>query len=334
MRGSVGAGRCADGWETTMKVVEVAGRADLAQVHVLELRRGDRWRVECVGAVDPSVPRCDKVVLVVSSQFGCPIGCVMCDAGAWYEGNLTADEIRAQIRHLVETWAGAEARTCPKFKVQFARMGEPALNDAVLEVIDTLGEIVPTAGLVACVATTAPRSRAAWFERLTEIRRRKYGPEQFQLQFSVQSTDEQVRDRMIPIPKWSLREIGDFAKWFVRPGDRKVTLNIALTRDVPVSADVLASMVAPESCVIKLTPLNPTASTGAHGLRTAFDQAGDSAVGKLVTEIEGHGLRCIVSVGDAEESAMGTSCGQLARLARSRPSHTHTPPSGPDPGLP
>lgn len=299
-----------------MKVVEVAGRPDLAQVFVLELRPGVRGRVECVGAVDPAVPRCDKVVLVISSQFGCPVGCTMCDAGTWFDGNLTAEEIRAQIRHLVGAWAGPQAVSCPKFKVQFARMGEPSFNDAVLEVMATLGELIPTPGLVACVATTAPRARAAWFERMIAIRREKYGPDQFQLQFSVQSTDEQVRDRMIPIPKWTLREIGAFSRGFVRPGDRKVTLNIAVARDVPISGAALAAAASPDACLVKLTPLNPTASAGSHGWVSGFERAGDEAVREVVADIERHGFRCIVSVGDAEESALGSSCGQLARLSR------------------
>jgi 23S rRNA (adenine2503-C2)-methyltransferase len=300
-----------------MIVVETAGRADLAQVFVLELRPGAKWRVECVGAVDPHVPRQEKVVLVVSSQYGCPVGCAMCDAGSWYSGNLTADEIRAQIRHLVEAWAGVAAATdCPKFKVQFARMGEPALNDDVLEVIDNLSDLIATPGLIACVATTAPRSSASWLQRLAALRERRYGPDGFQLQFSVQTTDDRLRDRLIPIATLGLREIGAFASWFVKPGDRKVTLNFALTQDVPVSAAVIASSFSPDSCVVKLTPLNPTASTRQNGLSTAFESAEDAGVHRLVSRIESYGFRCIVSVGEPEESAMGTSCGQLARLVR------------------
>jgi 23S rRNA (adenine2503-C2)-methyltransferase len=299
-----------------MKVIEIAGRPDLAQVFVLQMRQGPESRVECVGAIDPSLPRSQKVVLVVSSQYGCPVRCCMCDAGSWYEGNLTADEILQQVEHLVASWAPQQASSCPKFKVQFARMGEPALNDAVLDAIERLPTIIASPGLTPCVATTAPRSRLGWFERLLAIRTRMYGPDKFQLQFSVQSTDESVRDRMIPISKFSLAEIGSFAQRFVRPGDRKVTLNFALARGVPVCASALARVVSPQSCVVKITPLNNTQASRRSGLSTAFEQATEQEPLRIAREFEAYGFRCILSVGDPEESAIGSSCGQLAKLVR------------------
>jgi 23S rRNA (adenine2503-C2)-methyltransferase len=297
-----------------MKCIETAGRAELAQVFLLELRGGPMWRVECVGAVDPALAVTHKAVIVVSSQFGCPVACTMCDAGsAWY-GNLTAQEIRAEIMHVVEHWLPIAPSACQKLKVQFARMGEPALNDAVLDVIESLPQMLPSPGLVACVATTAPRARGDWFERLHGIRRRAYGPDAFQLQFSAQSTSESVRDRMIPIRKWSLGEIGAFARRFVAPGDRKVVLNFAVAEGVPVEPRALKEAVDPAFCVVKLTPLNPTEAAQRHGLQSAFTRAGDDAATRLARELEDEGFRCIVSVGDPEESAMGSSCGQLAAL--------------------
>lgn len=298
-----------------MRVVEVAGRADLAQVFVLQMRPEPWSCVECVGAIDPAVAPEDKLVLMISSQFGCPVGCAMCDAGGWYEGNLTRIEILAQIQHLLETWAGPNAAACPKLKIQFARMGEPALNPAVLEAIESLRDVVRTPGLMPCVATTAPRAGAGWLEQLLRLRQRLYAPTLFQLQFSVQSTDETVRDRMIPVPKWTLGEIAQYAKRFVMPGGRTVTLNLALAHQVPVSLDVLARTFSPETCAIKLTPLNPTQAAATNMLRSAFTTGQEDEICKLAEEIRTLGFACIVSVGDPEESRMGTSCGQMARLA-------------------
>jgi 23S rRNA (adenine2503-C2)-methyltransferase len=302
-----------------MRCVETAGRDDLAKVFVLELRDGPRWRVECVGAVDPAVPRDDKVVLVISSQFGCPVGCSMCDAGGWYAGNLTADELCSQVSYLVRAWATERAASrCPKFKVQFARMGEPSLNPAVLEALRRLPTLVPTAGLIPCVATTAPLAASGWFEELLEVRDCFYRPGHFQLQLSAQSTDENVRDRMIPVPKWTLREAGDFAVRFVRPGDRKVVFNFALARDIPVSAGALAGVLSPAHCIVKLTPLNDTWQARHNGLQSAFSTGDDERVQRLAGELAAHGFTTIVSVGDPQETAMRTSCGQLASLGAPR----------------
>ncbi|MFW5741543.1 MAG: radical SAM protein [Myxococcota bacterium] len=295
------------------RVVDVTGRPDLAQVYLVQLRDDPHALIECVGALDPALPKRDKLVIVVSTQLGCAVGCPMCDAGTSYQGNLRAEEILAQVDHVLKDWAGPEATTCAKLKVQFARMGEPALNPAVLEALERLPSLVTSPGLMPCIATTAPRSGHGWFERLRAIRDRHYGGGQFQLQLSVQSTDEVVRDAMIPVPKWSLWEMATFCRDFVRPGDRKVTLNFAMARGVPISAQELARIFDPGTVLVKLTPLNPTDRAVESGLQSTFDAGQEERVAPLVTQLTALGFDCIVSVGLPEESEMRSSCGQLVR---------------------
>lgn len=308
--------------ETRFEVVDVLGRPDLAQIYLVRLRDDPLAMVECVGAVDPSLPKSEKLVVVVSTQLGCAVGCPMCDAGTSFHGNLTSSEILSQIEHVLSDWAGPEARTCPKLKVQFARMGEPALNPSVLEVLEVLPTRVPTPGLMPCIATTAPRSARRWFERLVELRDRHYGKGQFQLQLSVQSTDEVIRDGMIPIPKWSLREMAAYSEAFVRAEDRKVTLNFAMARGVPISAKAVARWFNPEKVVVKLTPLNPTDRAVESGLVSSFEAGEEARVKPLVSALQAEGFDCIVSVGLPEESQMRSSCGQLVRAHRAATSNS------------
>lgn len=300
------------------EVVEVFGRPDLAQIYLVRLRDDPHAVIECVGAVDPALPRKDKMVVVVSTQLGCAVGCPMCDAGTRYQGNLKASEILAQIEHVIDDWAAPEAATCSKLKVQFARMGEPSMNPAVLDVLERLPQRVRTPGLMPCVATTAPRSAASWLERMHEIRDRLYGDGRFQLQLSVQSTDEVVRDGMIPIPKWTLSDIASFSRGFVGARDRKVTLNFAMAQGVPVSAEAMARIFDPDKVLVKLTPLNPTERAVESGLRSTFDVGQEQRVAPLVSALQGYGFDCIVSVGDPEESEMRSSCGQLVRAHRAQ----------------
>jgi 23S rRNA (adenine2503-C2)-methyltransferase len=77
-----------------VKVIALAGREDVAMVYVVDF--GDDRLVECVESVQPPTPREDKWVLLVSTMFGCPIGCSMCDAGGHYLGKPTKDEISRQ----------------------------------------------------------------------------------------------------------------------------------------------------------------------------------------------------------------------------------------------
>lgn len=285
---------------------------DLARVFLLKLR-DEQWSlVECVGSLDPALPRSGKMVLVVSSQFGCAMGCRMCDASSEYHGNLSAAEIHAQIDFLLEAWAGHDAGACAKLKIQFARMGEPSLNPAVLEVLEGLPSRHRLPGLIPCIATVAPSGCGAWLENLRKVKDRLYGRGFFQLQFSIQSTDASRRREMIPAGTLTLEQIAECAGRFVKPGDRKVTLNFALASYGDLDPGALASVFSPEMCLVKITPLNPTAASSRSGLGSAFDVDRDAAVLRLADEIASRGFEVIVSRGLDIESRLGSSCGQLA----------------------
>ena len=79
-----------------MRLVAEYGNEDLAKVYVARMRETgspEKTLVEFVESVQPPIPRDKKWVLIVSSMFGCPIKCRMCDAGGDFGGKLTADEM-------------------------------------------------------------------------------------------------------------------------------------------------------------------------------------------------------------------------------------------------
>ncbi|MCK4455733.1 MAG: radical SAM protein, partial [Thermoplasmata archaeon] len=114
-----------------MRILGEFGKEDLAKVYVASMREGNGYLVEFVESLQPPVPREEKWVLIISSSFGCPVNCKMCDAGGHYLGKLTKDEILQQIDHMVRRRFPDGRVPIPKFKVQFARMGEPSLNPDV-----------------------------------------------------------------------------------------------------------------------------------------------------------------------------------------------------------
>jgi 23S rRNA (adenine2503-C2)-methyltransferase len=65
-----------------MRVLVSTGREDIAVVYVAELEPGKQ--VEFVESLQPPLPREKKWVLIVSTLFGCPVQCLMCDAGGRY----------------------------------------------------------------------------------------------------------------------------------------------------------------------------------------------------------------------------------------------------------
>ena len=70
-----------------MKVIASAGKEDLAVVYVGEFEGGHY--LEFVEALSPPKPRHEKWILLVSTLYGCPIGCQMCDAGGYYQGKVS-----------------------------------------------------------------------------------------------------------------------------------------------------------------------------------------------------------------------------------------------------
>jgi 23S rRNA (adenine2503-C2)-methyltransferase len=290
-----------------MKLLGSTGTEDVATAYVAEVRGGKC--IEFVESIQPPLPRSQKWVLIVSTMIGCPVGCMMCDAGGHFMGNLTADEILAQIDFLVERRFGGRRVDAGKFKIQFARMGEPALNRAVLDVLKELPLRYEAPGLMPSVSTVAPAGREAFFSGLLDIKRRLYGGGRFQLQFSVHTTDDALRKQLIPIETWPLERIAEYGETFHADGDRKVTLNSALPEGMPFDSRTLLRYFDPERFVIKMTPLNPTYRAARHDLASHLGLSGGER-SEVVLELREAGYQVIVSIGEPEENLIGSNCGQ------------------------
>jgi len=287
------------------------GRDDLARVYVLRLRPGEGGMVECVESLNPGVPRSEKWILLVSTLFGCPVGCPMCDAGGVrYGGALTAEEILEQVRFLVRRRFGGAVVPVRKFKIQFARMGEPALNPAVLEVLDRLPGALDAPGLLPSLSTIAPAGAEPFFRRLLEIKERRYGNGRFQLQFSLHSTDPAARARLVPARCLDFAWMGRYGARFHGPGDQRVTLNFAAAEGVPVDPERLLPFFDPRHFLVKLTPVNPTFRGRAAGMKSAIDPFRPGSARGLVRRFEDAGYEVILSIGEVEENRIGSNCGQ------------------------
>ena len=293
-----------------MKVLAYAGCEEIAIVYVVEY--GPSRIVECVESLQPPIPRDEKWVLLVSTMFGCPVGCKMCDAGGFYQGKLTREEILAQIDFLVYKRYPEGAIPARNFKIQFARMGEPALNPSVLDVLDELPNRYQAPGLMPSLSTIAPNGSERFFDRLAEIKREQYSGGRFQFQFSLHSTDEKMRDEIIPVKKWDFTRMAAYGERFYQPGDRKITLNFALAQGTPLDPQVLLRYFDPERYLVKITPLNPTHHAVKSGLTSYLDpqKLPESETSATVLELRQAGYQVIVSIGEVEENAIGSNCGQ------------------------
>jgi 23S rRNA (adenine2503-C2)-methyltransferase len=320
-----------------MRIISEYGSDNVARVYVAQMREGEgaradskRFMVEFVESVQPPIPREQKWVLIVSSMFGCPIRCRMCDAGGEFAGRLTVDEILAQIDHMVRLRFPDGRVPTKKFKIQFARMGEPSLNPEVLDAMDRLPQMYDAPGLQASMSTVAPSTKPAreFFEKLIAIKERHYAHGRFQLQFSIHTTDTTKRDELIPTKKWSFEEIAAYGARFARPddGDKKVTLNFAPAIGYPIDAVLLCEHFDPSLFMIKLTPLNPTVHGHEEALRSAIDPHDSRTSDPMIESLRREGFDVVLSIGELEENRIGSNCGQFiqrALNARERPSESY-----------
>lgn len=291
-----------------MKVIASTGKEEIAVVYILEMDGGKL--VECVESVQPPLPRLEKWVLLVSTMFGCPVGCAMCDAGGYYQGKLAAEEILTQIEFLVRQRFPDGNIPSRQFKIQFARMGEPALNPAVLDVLKALPDRCQAPGLIPSISTIAPVGCLNFFERLLETKKMYYANGRFQLQFSLHTTDAQLRDKIIPVRKWGFSEMAEYGERFYAPGDRKITLNFALAHHAPLEAVVLQKYFSPDKFLIKITPVNPTYRAAKNNLVSHIDAHTPDKRDKVVESLRSAGYEVILSIGDVEENQVGSNCGQ------------------------
>ena len=291
-----------------MKILSSAGREDIATVYVADF--GGGRMAEFVESVQPPIPREEKWVFIISTLFGCPVGCLMCDAGSGYRGKLSAEEMFEQIDYLIRRRYPDGRVPAAMLKIQFARMGEPALNPAVIDVLEKFPPRYEAPGFMPSISTVAPKGSGAFFERLAELKDRHYGNGRFQLQFSLHSTDEETRDCVVPVRKWGLAEIAAFGERFYRAGDRKVTLNFALARDVALDPKVLLRHFDPDCFLVKVTPLNPTYRAREHGLESYIEPAVGERRYERVDALRAAGYEVIVSIGELEENQIGSNCGQ------------------------
>lgn len=161
----------------------------------------------------------ERTVICCSTQSGCPVGCRFCGAGDYFNRSLTAEEITYQVVYLLDDVfleTGMHAGGIQKLQIMFMSMGEPLMNiDNLLVALGNLSRLYPNAQLL--ISTSAPKSRMAYvkLEAASQVLN------QIGLQFSVHESTDEARQKLIPSPTSSLKEIaGHGYSWAQATGRR------------------------------------------------------------------------------------------------------------------
>lgn len=211
----------------------------------------------------------DRLTVCLSSQAGCPLGCVFCATGqAGFTRNLTAGEIVAQVLY-VERLLQAE-RAGRVRNIAVMGMGEPLLNyDAVIGALD----IVHDSGGLALSGkhiTLSTVGVAPGIVRLADERR------PFSLAVSLHAANQEERAALVPAAcTWPLDELIDACRYYTRQLDRRIFFEwtlIAGANDSIEHARQLCQLLHDVPSQVNLIPLNPTVGySGTPGQAVSLD---------------------------------------------------------------
>ncbi len=247
--------------------------------------------------------------LVISTLLGCPIRCAFCDAGAVYEGRLTRAEMLAQVELLA---AGLGAHSAPVL-VDFSRMGEPAFNDAVLDVLEELPRLLGT-GVKARISTVVPARTGTFFDGLERVKRAQYPGGRLLLRFSLHATDPGSRSWFTQTRLAAYEEIARLGRRLWTEEDEKIELYFAAPAELPLDPSALRRQFSPETFRVTLAELRPTSAVGRLGLASAATSGcrGD----ELVRQFCAAGYDTRLDTGNTTLDAVGASCGMYTAGGR------------------
>jgi 23S rRNA (adenine2503-C2)-methyltransferase len=189
----------------------------------------------------------------VSSQVGCPIGCVFCATGnQGFTRNLTTGEITAQVLHFARKLAEENAHVT---NVVLMGMGEPLLN------FDNMWQAIMNLNDREGLALGARRFTVSTSGVVPGIERMAHESFAVGLAISLHAADNALRDKLVPINRtYPLDQVMDATRFYIERTGRRVTFEIALAKDVNDSighAQAVADLLRGILCHVNLISLNP-----------------------------------------------------------------------------
>lgn len=291
-----------------MKLISQQGREDLAIVYIAKSEGGNL--VEFVESLHPPIPRNEKWILTISTLYGCPVNCTICDAGPYYLGRISKEGMFWQLDKMISSKYPDSVIPVKQLKVHFTRMGEPTFNMAVLDVINEFDWYWKAPGFIPSISTIAPNGSERFLDELITLKEQKFSGGRFRLQFSIHTTDKKRRDLMMPVKKWSFEKIAEYSKRYFSGGDRKISLSFAPSAENEIDVDKLRNIFDPGIFLIKLTPLNETGNVIKNEITPLISNESNSSAGNIAALFQKAGYDVIISLNNYEEIKIGSTCGQ------------------------
>jgi 23S rRNA (adenine2503-C2)-methyltransferase len=253
--------------------------------------------------------RIGRFTACLSTQAGCPMGCVFCKTGSMgFTRNLTPAEIVEQFLFLNDALAAHSQKTQTENRISnivVMGMGEPLLNlpalrSALAILCDTSGFgiskrkiTVSTAGICEGILLMAEN-----------------GPEA-ELAVSITSARQELRDRLMPgAIQHPLANVKEALIAWQKKYARQITLEMVLLEGINTTKEdsaALAVFAAGLDVVINLIPWNPVSDLTFEGKK--LRQCGQKEIETFTRMLEKSGL--VVTRRYRRGRGISGACGQL-----------------------
>lgn len=248
------------------------------------------------------IPEDSRGTLCISSQIGCALECMFCSTGRQgFNRNLSVAEIIGQL-----WWANKALGVTPKDErvisnVVMMGMGEPLANfdnvvTALRIMLDDHGY-----GLSRRRVTVSTSGIIPQMDRLKE-------EVPVALAISLHASNDQVRDRIIPLnKKYPLKDLmAACQRYLVKAPRDFITFEYIMLKDVndkPEHARELIQLVKDVPCKFNLIPFNPFPHAG-------FERSDNNRIRVFREILQEAGF--VVTVRKTRGDDIDAACGQLA----------------------
>ena len=227
------------------------------------------------------MPLEEKWVITISTQYGCNMKCSFCDVPLVGPGkNATVDDMMSQIHQARDLYP--DVKKTKRLNIHFARMGEPTFNRDVLVVGRFLSSPIVRSELNLECETLHPVMTTMMPKKNSQLEKFLYEWIQIKnfnfkgdanIQVSINSTDDEQRDKMYNGSTRSLKEISELVKDFPDPVGRKYCLNMAMADGYEGDGKKMADLFDPDKWMVKITPIHVNNSTIENGIKStgAYD---------------------------------------------------------------
>lgn len=271
----------------------------------------------------------DAWYTVISCQKGCPMKCLFCDCPAYgYYGNASIDDLKYQINTILDNVGTTHTQY---FGIDFMRMGEPILNDNILdfiefELIKLIRSKVDADIIVPAISTMLPRNRDAaanFLQRYCRIKNEIYDGNA-ELEFGICSTDESIRKSIYKNMSLPLEEIAKISESLPMPKGNKYKLDFHITKDSIIDPDIIDRLFDKNKFEIKLTPIHTTFNAQDNGFIVTSEYESYDIFAPIERSFLDKGWDVAVYLDKKGEDSDSLTCGHLL-LSNIRDKFTDAP---------